>query len=125
MFTVMRSIVFSFIFLPLTFTANAQREINVWPGQAAGSENWNWREQMDSTEIPNDPLVYNVAQPVLVFYPADAAVANGTAVIICPGGGFVYLHIKTEGTDVARWLNKKGVSAFVLKYRLVHSDTDH
>jgi acetyl esterase/lipase len=46
-------------------------------------------------------------------------------VIVCPGGAFYYLHTKTEGSDVAAWLNKKGVSVFVLKYRLVHSYTSH
>jgi hypothetical protein len=75
-------------------------------------------------ETPNDPLVYNVAQPTLTLYPADSSFANGTAVIICPGGSFCYLHINTEGADVAKWLNKIGVSAFVLRYRLVHSSTD-
>jgi acetyl esterase/lipase len=60
---------------------------------------------------------------IISFYPADPVVATGTSVIICPGGGFCYLHIKTEGTEVAKWLNKKGVSAFILKYRVVHSET--
>jgi acetyl esterase/lipase len=46
---------------------------------------------------------------------------NGTAVVICPGGGFMALSIKSEGTDVANYLVAKGVTAFVLKYRLLHT----
>ncbi|MDB5133698.1 MAG: axeA1 3, partial [Mucilaginibacter sp.] len=49
---------------------------------------------------------------------------NGTAVIVCPGGGFMALSIKSEGTNVAKWLSQKGITAFVLKYRLMHSLTD-
>ena len=42
---------------------------------------------------------------------------NGTAVIICPGGSYCYLGIKKEGIEVARWLQKNGISSFVLRYR--------
>ena len=47
-----------------------------------------------------------------------AGTANGTAVIICPGGGYARLSIDSEGYDVAKRLNEMGVTAFVLKYRL-------
>jgi hypothetical protein len=103
--------------------ANTQKVLQIWPGLAPGSENWNWKEQIDSTDIPNDPLAFNIVRPTLTFYPADPSFANGTTVIICPGGSFCYLHIKTEGIDVAKWLNKKGIAAFILKYRLVRSET--
>jgi acetyl esterase/lipase len=43
---------------------------------------------------------------------------NGTAVIICPGGGYLHLSMEKEGSDIARWLNSLHISAFVLKYRL-------
>ena len=98
----------------------AQKTFPIWPGAAPGAETWNWPEQEDSTSLPGDPLAYNIVQPVLIYYPAGPK-----SVIICPGGSFCYLHIKTEGTDVAHWLNKKGISAFVLKYRVVHSETTH
>jgi hypothetical protein len=79
-------------------TACAQKIYNIWPGAAPGSENWNWHEEKDSIELPQgDMLAYNVSQPMLTFFPADISVANGTCVIICPGGSFCYLHINTEG----------------------------
>ena len=105
--------------------ANAQASFKIWPGKAPGSENWDWNEGTDTSEWHNDPLLFNVTEPALDFYPANAAIANGTLVIICPGGSFYYQHIQTEGSDVAKWLNKIGVSAFVLKYRVVHSKTMH
>ena len=121
----MKNTIAFIIFLVIATTGNAQKTFPIWPGAAPGSENWTWHTQVDSSSIPGDPLTYNIVQPVLFFFPADPALANGTSVIICPGGSFCYLHTKTEGSDVAEWLNKKGVSAFVLLYRVVHSETTH
>jgi acetyl esterase/lipase len=116
---------FTFIFLIFSLAGNTQKIIPIWPGTAPGSVSWTWHEQVDTTAFPNDPIVFNVVTPSLTFFPADPSVASGATVIICPGGSFCYLHINTEGIDVAKWLNKIGVSAFVLKYRLVHSETGH
>ena len=58
------------------------------------------------------------------MFPAEPSIANGTAVVICPGGAFFALSIDSEGLDVARWLNTRGVTGFVLKYRLVECKTD-
>jgi enterochelin esterase family protein len=57
-------------------------------------------------------------QPTLTFYPAPPSTANGTAVIICPGGGYGFLAVDHEGRQPAEWLNEHGVSAFVLRYRI-------
>jgi acetyl esterase/lipase len=54
---------------------------------------------------------------ITAFFPAKDN-ANGTAVIICPGGGYSYLVMNQEGTEIAEAFTKKGVAAFVLKYRL-------
>jgi acetyl esterase/lipase len=101
----------------------AQQAIKIWPAVAPGSESWAWGEQVNSSAIANDTLVYNVTEPTLTVFPASAT-ANGTSVIICPGGSFHYLHINTEGYALARWLNKRGVTVFILKYRLVHCFTN-
>jgi acetyl esterase/lipase len=69
-------------------------------------------------------VVTNVSQPTLTALVAPPEAASGTAVIICPGGGFHALSINSEGVDVAKWLNAKGVTAFVLKYRLVPTGDD-
>lgn len=59
-----------------------------------------------------------VDKPWMWVYPADKANANGTAVVVCPGGGYGGHAVDHEGTQIARWFNSIGVTAFVLKYRL-------
>lgn len=69
-------------------------------------------------------VVTNVSEPTLTVFEPSEDKRNGTAVIIAPGGGLYGLSINSEGTDVARWLVARGVTAFVLKYRLVPSGED-
>lgn len=62
--------------------------------------------------------VFKVSQPTLTVFTPDEKIANGTAVIICPGGAYCGLVTQGEGVDLARRLNALGITAFVLKYRL-------
>ncbi|RAK63966.1 alpha/beta hydrolase [Hymenobacter edaphi] len=62
--------------------------------------------------------ISNVVQPTLTVFRAPKDKANGTAVVVCPGGGYARLSIDHEGYDVAKRLNELGITAFVLKYRL-------
>ena len=98
-----------------------QKVIQLYPGAAPGSENWTYTNQ--EYIINGTPVDYNIANPSLVVYLPDPAIATGTGVIICPGGGFYVLGMQYEGSDVAKWLNQKGVAAFVLKYRTGQSFT--
>ncbi len=66
-----------------------------------------------------EPMVRNVSDATLTPYLPDPAKANGTAVIVAPGGGFRWLSINNEGWKIAKALNAQGVAAFVLKYRLI------
>jgi acetyl esterase/lipase len=66
-----------------------------------------------------DGRVVGVHYPSLTVYAPEAGRANGTAVITCPGGGYVRLAIGDNGGADARWLNGLGVTVFVLRYRLV------
>ena len=56
--------------------------------------------------------------PTLTVYRPAPDKANGCAVVVCPGGGYGFLAMGHEGTDIADWLTKRGVTAFVLKYRI-------
>jgi len=66
----------------------------------------------------------NVTVATLTPFLPDPAKANGTAVIVAPGGGFRTLSMENEGWDVAKALAAKGVAAFVIKYRLVQTPPD-
>jgi len=100
-------------------TATAQqRVIPIWSGVAPGSEKWTQKE-VEYLNPTKEKMVRNVVMPTLTAYLPERSKANGTAIIICPGGGFRFHSWQTEGTMVAEWLQKRGVAAFVLKYRLV------
>jgi acetyl esterase/lipase len=60
-----------------------------------------------------------VVTPTMTAYLPDPAKATGTAIIIAPGGAFVALAMDLEGRDAARWLQERGIAAFVLKYRIM------
>lgn len=65
-----------------------------------------------------DRAVMNVVEPSVTVYLPSKDKATGTAIVICPGGGYQRLAIDKEGHDVARWLNTLGIAGIVLKYRL-------
>lgn len=104
----------------VVFTAAAAyaQSVNIWPAIAPGSESWTQTER----SVENTPLgtvIFNVVTPTLTPYLPARTRATGTAVIIAPGGAFVALAIDLEGNQVARWLQERGIAAFVLKYRTV------
>mgnify|MGYP006306952327 CR=1 FL=1 len=66
-------------------------------------------------------MVQNVVNPTLLYFPPDAGKDIGTAMIVAPGGGFKNLMMSYEGIEIAQKLNKIGVHAFILKYRLSYS----
>src|SRR5438034_4050809 len=119
-----KTIILFALSLSLPVAHAQQKVIQLYSGPAPGSENWNWDEKVNEKNMWNTKVVYNVSRPTLTVFTPDASVANGTAVIICPGGAFHALSINSEGFDVASWLVKKGIVCFVLKYRLAHSLTD-
>ena len=93
----------------------AQSVINLYkgsiPNEIPGPDN----------ETKNDDgivRISNISRPTLTIFLPPKEKANGTAVVICPGGGYGINAFKHEGTDVAAALNSAGVAAFVLKYRL-------
>lgn len=100
--------------------AYSQERIPLYSGKAPGSESWDWKEAESSSNGFNTRLVYNVVEPSITAYFPEKSKANGTSVIIAPGGAFHILSIDSEGIDVAKWLNQRGITAFVLKYRVVH-----
>lgn len=96
--------------------------IPLYPGAAPGSEDWSYPEVEEPPAPPAEiGSARNITRPALIPYPADPRIANGTAMIVCPGGAFHGLAIYHEGHEVARRLQERGVTAFVLKYRVVRT----
>jgi len=116
---VMSRLCFAFLFI--VGAACGQISIPVWPeGKMPG------RGARDTeTEIPGRGdgfhRITNVTHPTLTLFPAPKKNAPTPAMIVCPGGGYNYVVIDKEGTEIAAWLNANGISALVLKYRVPHN----
>lgn len=74
------------------------------------------RKQVEVTEPTR--MLTNVTRPTLTIYRPPKEKDSGTAVIICPGGGYWDLYWELEGEEVAAWLNEQGVTGIILKYRV-------
>lgn len=98
------------------------QEIVELPHETLKDISWEGPEKQYYSKIWDNEVVTNVSVPTMqVFRPESP---NGTSVIVAPGGGLYALSILSEGNHVAEWLNKKGITAFVLKYRLVPTGED-
>ena len=109
------------ILLVLAFPSVAAEphEFEIWPnGLPAGSVEFDDELIKKLQAKQTDERISYVESPTLTAFPADAKIANGCAVVICPGGGYNILAWQKEGTEVAQWFNTLGVTAFVLKYRV-------
>ena len=107
--------------LVFMITINAQNTIDL-PVDTKSNVTWKNPEKQFYSDIWQTEVVTNVSVPRLEVYAPENP--NGVSVIIAPGGGLYALSINSEGRDVAKWLNEKGITAFVLKYRLVPTGKD-
>ena len=103
--------------------ADPHSEVAIWPGVAPGSEHAAQREVSAPSLIGKFIAVRNVVRPTITVYRAAQEPASA-AVIIAPGGAFRFLNFDTEGTQVAEWFAAHGVTAFVLKYRVVETPAE-
>jgi len=92
--------------------------ISLWPGKVPGEAKPKASPVAD-TKNKDDVFRYaEVTDPALEVFIPDKSVSNGSAVIVCPGGGYNILAYNLEGTEIAAWLNRLGYTAFVLQYRI-------
>ncbi len=87
--------------------------IALWPGDIPGAK------EIAEEETYSNGRIEHVHEPTLSVFLPPVDKANGTGIIVCPGGSYSLLMIDKEGYQVAEWLNSQGIAAFVLKYRLV------
>jgi acetyl esterase/lipase len=106
--------------LALSARAAEPQVVKLWPGKAPG----------ETKELPAEGYVEpkkgqlevkrlaNVSEPTITIFAPAKDKANGTAVIVAPGGGYNILAIEHEGTQTCEWLQSLGVTAVLLKYRV-------
>ena len=105
--------------LLLSLIAMAQEKIMLYPKGATDCN------ELTVPESYRDPeFIVNISQPRMLAFPAAKEKANGTAVLICPGGGYSGVSQIKEGEEFARWFNEMGISAFVLYYRMPNGHTE-
>jgi len=110
--------------LLLLFNGMNAQEIIKLPKEGDAEIQWNSPEREYFSDIWQTQVITNVSVPEMEVYRPDAASNTGTAVIIAPGGALYAHSIISEGRAVAKWLAEKGVTGFVLKYRLVPTGHD-
>ncbi|WP_289063160.1 alpha/beta hydrolase [uncultured Zobellia sp.] len=117
----MKKISLLFSFFLIVQIGLAQEFIEI-PYEKSKTVKWENEERQYFSDIWNTEVVTNVSVPTLqVFQPEKP---NGASVIIAPGGALYAHSINSEGRNVAKWLADKGITAFVLKYRLVPTGKD-
>ena len=104
--------------------SRAETIVDVWPegkmpGRGAKETEGDFLKPDELTPRTDAKRITNVSRPTLEIFPA--ANPNAPAMIICPGGGYSYVVVDKEGSEIAAWLNSNGVSAAVLKYRVPHN----
>lgn len=92
---------------------SAQEKIMLYPEGMAESNELKVPESFRDAEF-----IVNISEPRMLAFPASKEKSCGTAVLICPGGGYSGVSQIKEGSDIAKWFNNLGVSAFVLYYRM-------
>ena len=98
--------------------------LDLWPGKPPG-ETKELPPETDVGKADDKPVgdrriqkITSVSKPTLAVYRPDSTSNTGAAVVVCPGGGHRILAYDHEGTEVAEWLAKNGVTGIVLKYRV-------
>jgi acetyl esterase/lipase len=113
----MKKVVSTLFLLFATLHLVAQETIPLYPAAIPNSLPY----QMKEVRMEQDGKFlgyHNISQPTLAVYLPDRKIATGTAVIICPGGGYGMESYRLEGTVIAEAFLRRGIAAFILKYRL-------
>src|SRR2546421_8605551 len=101
--------------------------IEIWPDKIPdesgniGAERFRMSPKLDRKQVEvTEPtrMITDVTKPTLTIYRPPKEKDSGTAMLICPGGGYWNLYWQLEGEEVAEWLNSLGVTGIILKYRV-------
>jgi acetyl esterase/lipase len=108
----------------VTSTHDESAALPIWTDVAPGSEDWSHVEEAATDPATGLHMIRNVVTPTITPVLPAPGTANGSAVVVAPGGGFAALAWHHEGTSTAQWFADRGVTAFVLKYRLAPLPAD-
>lgn len=115
-------VVLFFTGLMFTFTFMAQESpILLFPDMAPGETTTLIEKgDTDGGKVADESVlrIMNVSEPTITIYPAPEENSNGTAMLVCPGGGYNILAYDLEGDEICEWLNELGITAVLLKYRV-------
>ncbi len=112
--------IWSIIFVFGCLIGNSQEVIPLYKDSIPpGSEIFTLKESARLDENGEIVTIRNVSVPTITVYKPEPTKSTGTALIICPGGGFQGLAYQTEGTATAKWCLENGITAVILKYRLM------
>lgn len=111
-------VILLFVLMSLSVYSPAQEKIYLWPGAVPGEKSPKKNPVPAESKNDNVLRIAEVTDPALFVFPADASKSIHTGIIVCPGGGYNILAWDKEGTEIAAWLNRLGISAFVLQYRV-------
>jgi len=110
----MEKLIYSiFALMTLFSNLNAQEEIKLYKNGPTESNEIKEKETFQRADF-----VANISEPRMYFYGVTKDMSCGTAVLICPGGGYSGVSVIKEGEEIAKWFNQLGISAFVLYYRM-------
>ena len=118
-----------FVSLIVAWSAAAAEPLvlEIWPGKVPdesgdiGAERFRMSPALDRKQVEvTEPtrMITDVAKPTITIYRPAKEKDTGTAMLICPGGGYWNLYWQLEGEEVAAWLNSLGVTGIILKYRV-------
>lgn len=113
-----KSLAILFMMFSLNTFSQKNELIYLWPGKVPGEAKDKQPPTSNYSQKDSILRFSEVTNPALEVFLPDNAVKNGSAVIVCPGGGYHILAYDLEGTEIAQWLNKNGYIAIVLQYRI-------
>jgi acetyl esterase/lipase len=115
----MRKILIISFILISGFASSQQKErISVWPGKVPGEIKEKNKDVIDTAGKDNVIRITEVTDPAIEIWLPGKKKNTGAGIVVCPGGGYSRLSYNKEGTEIAQWLNKNGIAAFVLTYRV-------
>ncbi|MEO8822731.1 MAG: alpha/beta hydrolase [Ginsengibacter sp.] len=110
-----------FLLMAFLFTesfSQSTQVIHLWMDKVPGEDSAKHPAQLYPDTSGNVIRFTDITDPVISVYRSNTVSTTNAGIIICPGGGNKYLAMNLEGTEVALWLNKIGVTAFLLQYRV-------